>query len=77
MAKAIMISDEVYRELTGLKRPGESYSKVIHKFIHPQKQKKNFMEFAGAWSFVSDKKIKQMEKIVKHARKNWRGAPKW
>ena len=54
MARAIMVSEEVYTELTKLKNPGESYSKVIHKFIHPQKQKKSFMEFAGAWSSMSN-----------------------
>ncbi len=78
MAHAIMISNEVYEKLTGLKRPGESYSKVIHKFIHPEKSKKNFLEFAGAWSFISEKETKEMETLVKKVRKNWRKVPlKW
>ncbi|MBI5227101.1 antitoxin VapB family protein [Candidatus Micrarchaeota archaeon] len=78
MAHAIMISDAVYKELTTLKRPGESYSKVIHKFIHPQKSKKNFMDFAGSWSFMSEKETKEMETVVKKVRKNWRKVPlKW
>ena len=77
MARAIMISDEVYRELTQLKRSGESYSKVIHKFIHPQKQKKSFMDFAGAWSFMNEGELKEIEKVAKKVRKNWRKVPKW
>ena len=77
MARAIMVSDEVYRELTQLKRTGESYSKVIHKYIHPQKQKRNFMDFAGAWSFMSEKRANEIEKTAKKVRKNWRKVPKW
>ncbi len=77
MARAIMVSDEVYKELTALKKPGESYTKVIHKFIHPQKQKKNFMDFAGAWSFMSDKDADDMKKTIRKLRKRKRGIPTW
>ena len=77
MARAIMVSEEVYKELTQLKREGESYSKVIHKFIHPQKHKKNFMDFAGAWSFMSDNEVKEIGQVVRKVRKNWRPVPPW
>ena len=77
MARAIMVSEEVYTELTKLKNPGESYSKVIHKFIHPQKQKKSLMEFAGAWNFMDEKDIKDIERSVRKVRKGWRPIPKW
>ena len=34
--------------------------------------KKNFIDFAGTWSFMSDKRAKQIENTVKKVRKNWR-----
>ncbi|MBI5046161.1 antitoxin VapB family protein [Candidatus Micrarchaeota archaeon] len=70
MAKAIMISDHVYMELTELKKEGESYTKVIDKLLHAKK-KKNIMDFAGAWSFLSDERTKEIETGAKKARKDW------
>lgn len=79
MARAIMISDHVYEELTELKKAGESYSMVIDKFIHEGKpeKKKDIMKFAGAWSFLSDETVDDIEKTAKRVRKNWRPVPKW
>ena len=72
-----MVSEHVYKELTELKKPGQSYTKVIDSFLHPQKPKKSFMEFAGAWSFMSEKRARQIEKTARKVRKNWRKVPKW
>ncbi|MEK6981295.1 MAG: antitoxin VapB family protein [Candidatus Micrarchaeota archaeon] len=79
MARAIMISDHVYEELTELKKPGESYSKVIDKFLHENKkeEKKDIMKFAGAWSFLSDESVDEIEKTAKKIRKGWRKVEKW
>ncbi|MDO8554253.1 MAG: hypothetical protein Q7S22_05575 [Candidatus Micrarchaeota archaeon] len=37
--------------------------------------KKSFMEFAGAWSFMSDNDTEEMINLVNKMRKNWRSLP--
>jgi predicted CopG family antitoxin len=76
MARAIMISEHVYKELTELKKAGESYTKVIDRLIH-LKNKKKLVEFSGAWSFLDRKTALEIEKTVKESRTKWRGVPKW
>ncbi|MFH1247463.1 MAG: antitoxin VapB family protein [Candidatus Micrarchaeota archaeon] len=78
MARAIMVSDSLYAELSTLKGIGESFTKVISRFIHGnEKKNEGIMQFAGAWDFVSDKEVERMEKVIKEGRKNWRKTPKW
>ena len=76
MARAIMISEHVYNELSGMKKSGESYTKVIDRLIHSQ-TKKDFMQFAGAWKFLDKNVAISIEKEAKKARKNWRTVPSW
>ncbi|MBI4406716.1 antitoxin VapB family protein [Candidatus Micrarchaeota archaeon] len=78
MARAIMVSDHVYSELLSLKGVNESFTKVIDRFLHAsEEKKKTFMDFAGAWDFVSEKEVKRMEKAIKEGRRNWRPTPRW
>ncbi|MBI5051629.1 antitoxin VapB family protein [Candidatus Micrarchaeota archaeon] len=77
LARAIMVSDQVYLELTELKRPGESYTEVIDRFISKKSSAKSIMDFAGAWKSLNENTTKDIEESVKKARKNWRAVPKW
>ena len=72
-----MVSDHVYKELSMLKSASESFSKVIDKFIHLDSDRKEFKDFAGAWSCLSEDTLETIEKGAKAARKNWRPVPKW
>jgi len=77
MAKTIMISDDVYKGITGMKRNGESYTQLLARLAGMSKYKKgSILECAGLWSNLSDKEIEKRKKLIEENRKNWREA-KW
>jgi len=77
MARAIMVSDHVYGELTELKKEGDSYTKVIDRLIHAQ-AKKDILQFAGAWKDLNKKDLDLIEKEAVQARKTpWRKVERW
>ena len=73
MARAIMISEHVYKELTEMKEEGESYTKVIDKLIHKKREKKRIADFIGAWSFMSEKDLDEIEEEAKKANRIFKG----
>lgn len=73
MAKTIMISDDVYKSITSMKRNGESYTQLLARLAGMNKYKKgSILECAGLWKDISDKEINDMKKLIKENRKNWR-----
>jgi predicted CopG family antitoxin len=73
MAKTIMIGDEVYSALTKLKRPNESYTKLLSRLTGISKDSsKDIMSYAGLWSNVSEKNAQERFKDITQLRKNWR-----
>lgn len=47
MTKLVALSDEAYYALAGMKRSGESFSKVVTRLT--AKKKPDIMDVAGAW----------------------------
>ena len=69
MAKAIMISNEVYAELKELKTENKSFSKVLKGLLNKEKRK----TVAGISScFGSLKKDEGWEEIEKDLGKRWK-----
>jgi predicted CopG family antitoxin len=50
LGKVIMVSDELYEQLRRMKRPGESFSKVINRLL---KHKVKLTEVAGSKTITS------------------------
>lgn len=65
--KTISIMDDVYRLLVLNKLAGESFSDVMRRTL---KRKRNIMEFAGAWSDMSEKETEKMKKDIVGLRKS-------
>ncbi len=73
MSKTIMLSDEIYNALTRLKKPGESYTELIARYIgRGTAKKKSLLECAGLWGHLSKEDTDAMENAIKEGRKNWR-----
>ncbi|MEK6894314.1 MAG: antitoxin VapB family protein [Nanoarchaeota archaeon] len=64
--KNISIMEDVYRMLLARKKASESFSDLIRRTI---KEKRDIMEFAGAWKNVSDERIEEMKTDIKEMRK--------
>ena len=58
--------EDVYRMLLVRKRASESFSDVLRRTM---KEKRNIMEFAGAWKNIDDKTINEMKNDIKFLRK--------
>ena len=58
--------EDVYRMLLARKKASESFSDLIRRTI---KEKRDIMEFAGAWKNVSDERIEEMKTDIKEMRK--------
>lgn len=65
--KTISIMNDVYDLLAARKAKGESFSDVLRKTLH---KKRSIMEFAGAWSHVSDADIEVMKGEIAKLRKS-------
>ena len=63
--KTISIMNDVYDLLAARKAEGESFSDVLRKTLH---KKRSIMEFAGAWSGVSDADIELAKKAIRELR---------
>ena len=73
MSKTIMIGDDIYKALTKLKRPSESYTNLIARCIGlGRTKKKSLLECAGLWRCLTDEDIKKMETAIEKSRKSWR-----
>ena len=58
---------DAYELLRKRKMSGESFSELIRRSFN---QKRDIMEFAGAWKNISDKDIKDMKSFIeKHDKK--------
>jgi|WetSurMetagenome_2_1015567.scaffolds.fasta_scaffold80334_3 predicted CopG family antitoxin len=64
MAKDVILSDEAYLKLSGLKNENESFSELIMRLTE-KKDKKSLSEFAGCWK--GDKG--EMDRIFKEVDK--------
>ena len=65
--KTLTIMEDAYELLKRQKRKDESFSEVIRRELG---KKRNIMEFAGAWSHLSEKQFKEMENVIKKGREN-------
>ncbi|MEE8403457.1 MAG: antitoxin VapB family protein [Candidatus Hydrothermarchaeaceae archaeon] len=57
-SKTISLSDGAYRILSAVKRPGESFSRVVERTL----TKKPLSSFVGAWADIDTDEIKKMIK---------------
>ena len=64
--KNISIMEDVYMMLLARKKSSESFSDVIRRTV---KEKRDIMQFAGAWKNISDERIEEMKENIKEMRK--------
>ncbi len=71
--KNISIMEDVYRMLLARKKASESFSDLLRRTI---RQKRDIMEFAGAWKNISNERVNEMKKNIGEMRKkstiDWR-----
>ena len=65
--KTITITIDAYEILKRHKMSGESFSEVVKREL----AKGKISDFAGAWSHLSDKTVKEIEKDVEKMRKRF------
>lgn len=65
--KTISIMDDVYELLVRNKKPRESFSDELRRILP---KKRSIMEFAGAWSHLSEEEINDIKKSIEELRKN-------
>ncbi len=63
--KTITIVEDVYRLLKAAKRGDESFSEVIRRKLS---ERKDIMEFAGAWGSISDPEAERMKETIRKNR---------
>ena len=63
--KNISIMDDVYIKLRARKGAQESFSDVIRRSLE---EKKDPLEFAGAWSHMSEEEIDELKKNIQKMR---------
>ena len=66
VTKTLTITKEAYEQLKALKRPDESFSKVIKRITG---DKQDIMQFAGILSDMSDKDFEEMKQSIRELRK--------
>ncbi|MEK6915457.1 MAG: antitoxin VapB family protein [Nanoarchaeota archaeon] len=66
VVKNISIMEDVYRMLLARKKVNESFSDLLRRTV---KEKRDIMEFAGAWKNISDERIGEMKKDISEMRK--------
>ena len=68
--KNISIMDDTYELLLKRKNKGESFSDVIRREVGYRKV--DIMQFAGAWSNITDQEAENMKKTIYQMRKGTR-----
>jgi len=68
--KNISIMDDTYELLLKRKNKGESFSDVIRREVGHRKV--DIMQFAGAWSNITDQEAENMKKTIYQMRKGTR-----
>ena len=66
VVKNISIMEDVYKMLLARKKARESFSDVIRRTV---KEKKDIMEFAGAWKDMSNKDVEEIKENIRKVRK--------
>jgi predicted CopG family antitoxin len=65
VTKTLTITKDAYERLKALKRPDESFSKVIKRITE---DKQDIMRFAGALSFLSDEEVEEIKTSIRRMR---------
>ncbi len=68
--KTISLSDPVYRRLRGEKRPGESFSEVIARFLDAKQPP--LVKYAGAWKPLSASELSEIRARIERLRHDTR-----
>ncbi|MBI3037173.1 antitoxin VapB family protein [Candidatus Woesearchaeota archaeon] len=66
VTKTLTITKDAYERLKMLKKPDESFSKVIKRITE---DKQDIMRFAGILSDISDKDFEEMKQSIRDLRK--------
>ncbi len=66
VTKTLTITKDAYERLKVLKKPDESFSKVIKRITE---DKQDIMRFAGILSDLSDEDIEEMKQSIRELRK--------
>ncbi len=66
VTKTLTITKDAYEQLKMLKKPDESFSKVIKRITA---DKQDIMQFAGILSDMSDKDFEEMKQSIRDLRK--------
>ncbi|MBI2550307.1 antitoxin VapB family protein [Candidatus Woesearchaeota archaeon] len=66
VTKTLTITKDAYERLKMLKRPDESFSKVIKRITE---DKQDIMRFAGILSDLSEKDFEEMKQSIRELRK--------
>jgi len=64
--KTITIMEDAYKLLLNRKYKHESFSEVIRRTLHKDK---DVMKFAGAWKHISDKEAEEMKERIASIRR--------
>lgn len=66
VTKTLTITKDAYEQLKMLKKPDESFSKVVKRITE---DKQDIMRFAGILSDLSDKDFEEMKQSIRELRK--------
>ena len=67
VTKTLTITKDAYERLKMLKKPDESFSKVIKRITE---DKQDIMRFAGALSYLSDEEMEEIKSGIKQMREH-------
>lgn len=64
VSKTISVTEEVYKLLSRIKLPGESFSQAIKRLVRRSK----ISECAGLWSDIPDEEMEELLRRIKDLR---------